>query len=452
MRTSVLAMFCFLSGLLSACAVSVAWFLAYLAGLGEMADLRGDDAAMLLLAARIVTGAAVAPAAVAVAFWLGARGAVREANGALLGRGLYRAGVLLAVGSVVCAFGGRWSVSGKIQSVGEEMGLSPQEQLRRARSGRHAVSPQAQDLLRSLRRMSFDDDRAAALKTGDGTLTPADLAAILGTFVWDKGRMEAMHACVPSRVAMRFTADEVLALCGEFTHDEDRLKMLEIVAPGLVDKDAAHRIVGAFTFQDGKGRAGRIIEEKGGTDVAPEGQGWLGATLVAEGAQMRITAMSPGGPADRSELSVGCFILGPDAESVSSFESFIRRTAPGTLLELKTSTYERANRNIIVRLGRRSLSGETDLVSDGSIARWGVTGTTRRGADGLARGVLVSRVAADSAAERIGVKPEDVILSVGGVSVSCLLMLEERFKSAPTDAPVRVQRGIGDPIELTADQ
>ncbi|MBI2932238.1 MAG: hypothetical protein HYY16_11350 [Planctomycetes bacterium] len=114
-RTSGLASMGFLSGLLAALSVTVAWFLVYLAGLGGAAGISQSDQKGILLASRILAGVTVIPAVMALAFWLGARGGVRESGGAVLGRGLYRTGVILSALSVFFAFGGKYSVHGRLQ-------------------------------------------------------------------------------------------------------------------------------------------------------------------------------------------------------------------------------------------------------------------------------------------------------------------------------------------------
>lgn len=113
-RTSALAVFGFLNGLPAVGCVTTAWFLYYLAGLGEVAHVDASHHGQLLLAARIVAVCTVGPAILSGAFWLAARGVIRESQGAVIGRGLYRTGILISALSVLFAVGGKYGLTQRL--------------------------------------------------------------------------------------------------------------------------------------------------------------------------------------------------------------------------------------------------------------------------------------------------------------------------------------------------
>ncbi len=173
-RTSVLAAFSFLSGLGAATLVTVAWFLTYLTGfLDVRQEIRVDELRDVMLAARILAGVTVLPAVMALAFWLAARGAVRESQGTLMGVGLYRSGVILAVLSVVFALGGRMSVTSRIDQAMAESRLTPAQILQSASP--ETVAPPAATGWLGVQLEPVDEDIARALKIVGG----ARIAAIV---------------------------------------------------------------------------------------------------------------------------------------------------------------------------------------------------------------------------------------------------------------------------------
>jgi len=104
---SVLAGLSFTCGLGALALLLVALVLAHVAAATDILALPFRDRAPLAFAARIVLYASLAPAVVAVAFALGARGAIGEAPDGLRGRSLYRAGLFLSLGVGLFAFQSR---------------------------------------------------------------------------------------------------------------------------------------------------------------------------------------------------------------------------------------------------------------------------------------------------------------------------------------------------------
>jgi len=162
-RTSVLAAFSFLSGLAAVTLVTVAWFLTYLTGILDMRqEFRTDELRGLMLAARILAGVTVLPAVVSLAFWLAARGAVRESQGALMGVGLYRSGIILSVLSVMFALAGRMSVTSRIDSALAESRQTPVQIMR------STPPPAAVSAWLGVQLAPVDEDAARALKIVGG--------------------------------------------------------------------------------------------------------------------------------------------------------------------------------------------------------------------------------------------------------------------------------------------
>ncbi len=359
-RTSVLSAFSFLSGLLAALSATAAWLLYYIGDLGQVCGMAGDDQQGVWLAARIVAGATVLPAVFALAFWLGARGAVRESGGALTGRGLYRTGMLLACGAVLASLGGRWSVSARAAGAMETSKLTPEERLQRA-AGLETDAWTA-SLVQTLRVQSMDTGRHAVLETAirDRKLEPGQLCAILETFAMDHERLQAARFCVPDKAVMRFSVEEVVALCRAFSMDSNRLAFLDLVAPGLVDMDKSHRILEAFDQSHSKTTAARTIKEKGGTNVAREtGHGWLGAEVrsLPEGG-VQVASMLSYGPAASAGLRVGDVVTHVDGKGVRTQEELvaaIRARAPGTKAPL---TVRRGSATVQVEVGLGRAGGK----------------------------------------------------------------------------------------------
>lgn len=58
----------------------------------------------------------------------------------------------------------------------------------------------------------------------------------------------------------RFSADEIIKLIKLYPFDDDRMKVLEIMAPALYDKRNDDRIVKAFTFDDNRQKAREVLQ------------------------------------------------------------------------------------------------------------------------------------------------------------------------------------------------
>src|SRR5262245_11576013 len=113
-RTSVLAGLGFLCGFSAAIMTAIGTVVYLCADFGDIISATSREREALLVGSKILLYCTLLPGVGALAFWLGARGVVRESQGALRGKGLYRAGIILAVLSMLVAFAGKSSLNGKI--------------------------------------------------------------------------------------------------------------------------------------------------------------------------------------------------------------------------------------------------------------------------------------------------------------------------------------------------
>lgn len=111
-RTSFLAFLSFLCGLGSVVCLAASAILALCVDAGELLEINDRERQALRLAERVAIYACLAPAVAALAFWIAARGAIKEARGGVRGVALYRAGVIMAL------------VSGFIALYGQGAGLA----------------------------------------------------------------------------------------------------------------------------------------------------------------------------------------------------------------------------------------------------------------------------------------------------------------------------------------
>lgn len=103
-RTSALAFFSFAFGMLTALAVMASGFVVWMAEHAEGLDIPSDITPGMLLAAKITALCALAPALASLGFFFGARGVIRDSGGALVGRSLYKTGMLATVVSMAFAW------------------------------------------------------------------------------------------------------------------------------------------------------------------------------------------------------------------------------------------------------------------------------------------------------------------------------------------------------------
>jgi len=56
-----------------------------------------------------------------------------------------------------------------------------------------------------------------------------------------------------------FTCDQLIQLVGAFSFADEKIDVVRIVYPKVVDKGNAHNILGAFTYSDDKKEVEQII-------------------------------------------------------------------------------------------------------------------------------------------------------------------------------------------------
>jgi hypothetical protein len=56
-----------------------------------------------------------------------------------------------------------------------------------------------------------------------------------------------------------FTIDQLVRLLELFSFSDDKINIVRIVYPRVVDKDNAHNLLGAFTYSDDKKKVEQII-------------------------------------------------------------------------------------------------------------------------------------------------------------------------------------------------
>lgn len=120
-RTSWLAGFAFLFGLAAVMVTMAGGILYLLAHWGDLLQLGTEERRILLMAGKIVLVTTVGPAILALAFALGARSVIREAQGELRGKGLYRTGLLMTFLAILIVFGGRRSLSSMTEASLEDL-------------------------------------------------------------------------------------------------------------------------------------------------------------------------------------------------------------------------------------------------------------------------------------------------------------------------------------------
>jgi hypothetical protein len=97
-RVSALCVIAFLFAVVALVTAAAAVLCAEAAALGDLPGFYARDAEAALLAAEVLRLASIVPALAALGFAIAGRGSVRESGGALRGRALYGAAVLIALG------------------------------------------------------------------------------------------------------------------------------------------------------------------------------------------------------------------------------------------------------------------------------------------------------------------------------------------------------------------
>lgn len=58
-----------------------------------------------------------------------------------------------------------------------------------------------------------------------------------------------------------FLISQLITLLDVFSFSDDKINVVQIVYPRIVDKDNAHNLLGAFTYSDDKDRVEQIISQ-----------------------------------------------------------------------------------------------------------------------------------------------------------------------------------------------
>jgi membrane-associated protease RseP (regulator of RpoE activity) len=157
-RLSALAAMSFFCGMTALLVLVSASIVSLVALHGEALRLSDRDRQLLRAAAEVALLASLAPAAGALAFALGARGAIRESREGLRGAALSRAGVLLGLITGFFALGGKAAVVDRFEGERGYLGVTVQ------------VEPANQFGERWVRIVSVDESgpaAAAGLRAGD---------------------------------------------------------------------------------------------------------------------------------------------------------------------------------------------------------------------------------------------------------------------------------------------
>jgi serine protease Do len=205
------------------------------------------------------------------------------------------------------------------------------------------------------------------------------------------------------------------------------------------------------------------------TVIASEGHGgrvvraWLGAsgeTVTAEIAKAMklkrpigviINQIYAGGPADQAGLKVGDVLTAIDGKEVDDIQGVRFRIATlgvgeeATLTVLRDSKEETLTlmlapppeapaREVTPMRGRSPLGGAT-------IANMSPALAEEMQVDSLQKGVVITQVAPNSAASRIGIQPGDFIVSINGVKVSNVTEIKAELEKGAQRWQVAIRRG-----------
>jgi hypothetical protein len=313
-RLSGLAALGFLCGLLGILTVLAAVVVSACSRCGDLLGLSNLDHRPLRLAERILLYCSLGPAVGAAAFWLGARGVVLGSQGAIRGRALYRAGVLLAALTAFLALSGTSSLAERLET-----------QLSRALRVRPPAPPEPEPgylgvdvdpvqvqpepgssgSLRSRvkRVVPASPAERAGLRPGDvilsvdgeaadslprqmasrrpgttvellvqreaespfpirATLDPPPLQslfALLRKQSFDDDRLAVLRAASAYR---RYSVAELVEICSTFGFDSGRLEAIRLALPGLTDPENAFQLVGAVQFSDSKETVSGWVRER----------------------------------------------------------------------------------------------------------------------------------------------------------------------------------------------
>ncbi len=315
-RLSFLAAMSFLCGLGATLLLVAASIVSLVVTYGDVAGWDGFDRRPVRLAAQIVFYLSLVPAAGALAFALGARGAIRESREELRGKSLYRSGVLLALMTGVFTLMGFKALAepedagGASRATVEEetprgylgVEVDPGETAGAVRvkaveegSPAAAAGLKAGDVIRAARARTRRDGVTLfpgavwngtkesfqawieGLRPGDGVVmeVPAPdgtglREAVLGThpvstltaLLREQGfDGERLAVLKPAAARLKFRVDEIVRICAAFDFDDGKLGAIRACLPGLVDPRNAFQLMGSLESQPAKDDLGRLLEK-----------------------------------------------------------------------------------------------------------------------------------------------------------------------------------------------
>lgn len=314
-RLSLLAGLSFFGGL-AAVLVLVASSIVSLCGrYSEVLAISPGDRGLLHAAARIVLACSLLPAAAALAFALGARGAIRESKEGLRGKSLYRSGVTLALLSGVFALlgfrGPEMERARTIRLRGEEetprgwlgaevepAGTPGTVRVKSVEEGGPAAAAGLKpgDVLTAIRARThrdgiilfpgstWDESKESwgawieGLRPGDGFVTEVRepkgtrrVEAMLGTHPVSKltallrGQNldnERLAVLRPAAERLKLRVEDLVRICGTFDFDAGKVQAIRACLPGLVDPQNGFRLMEVLEFQPAKDEVGRLLQAR----------------------------------------------------------------------------------------------------------------------------------------------------------------------------------------------
>ena len=189
-------------------------------------------------------------------------------------------------------------------------------------------------------------------------------------------------------------------------------------------------------------------------------RGWLGVVIQPVGEELAktfgmeeakgvvVADVSAGGPAAKAGIEPGDVILEADGraiEDAQDLSGYVATREPGAAVRLRI-LHDNTEKDIAVTLGTFPEEGAEGMrpTSLGMTLRDLTPGLAERLAmPSDAKGIVVTDVEAGGGAEEAGLRPRDVIVSVGGQPVSTVPQLEAAIDQARKDgvARLRVRRG-----------
>ncbi len=184
-------------------------------------------------------------------------------------------------------------------------------------------------------------------------------------------------------------------------------------------------------------------------------RGWLGVTMAEiaqnlgyDGEGVLVEKVAEPGPAAEAGLRAGDIVAEIDGLPVRSMEqlrSSIARRAPGTVVRM-TVVRDGRRQDLNVTLGQRPPTQEL-LAEQNGLEYFAGLGASvlevtpevaRELGLSVERGVVIMGVEQDGFADRLGLRPEDVILSFGGVRIEQLGELTRAMENFNAQGNVRI--------------